>query len=294
MITDTLEFGESPLTDILLVALGGTIACKKTQKGLVPKVPPRELLQYAYRHRPGRIGKFLTWFLGAIFNIPSGRFHVVTPFEEGIDSSLMFFEDWIRVARIVYDLQMEYNLPALLTTGTDSLADLGDICHLTFPYGMPGTFITGSQIEINQDRTDAIFNLRSAIHMAATAAAIQKEANDLFSEVYVVEGNRVNYPHNLIKTLSETSGERMDQFTFGDGFASHLTGDPVRYHPQIRNALVNLRSSVFRIRNVLDVIGQTYLGFYDPRRIPRTDSCLRETTHKTEFDGKFNPALRRN
>ena len=128
---------------ILLLALGGTIACVPTKRGLMPKLRARELI--------------------AQIRIPWG---VAVTGEDFLKRTVLFPQDWNAVATKIF---REYDAfdGFVITLGTDSLAYTAAALSLALQNLSKPVVLTGAMRPLHHPRTDAKKNLRAAIAVAA-------------------------------------------------------------------------------------------------------------------------------
>ncbi|MEH7115994.1 asparaginase [Neobacillus vireti] len=130
---------------ILLLATGGTIASVERNEGLVPELSVEELLNFlpetsSYVHVDGRI----------IMNI---------------DSTNLQPEQWIKIAEAVYTHYNEYD-GFVITHGTDTLAYTSSALSYMLQGLEKPVVLTGSQVPISFQKTDAKKNVSDALRFA--------------------------------------------------------------------------------------------------------------------------------
>lgn len=131
---------------ILLIATGGTIACKQTEEGLMPLLTSEELLDL----------------------VPSIRqlCEIDTIQIMNLDSTNIQPKHWLMMARTVRDHYSDYD-GFVICHGTDTMAyTAAALSYLMQNLGKP-VVITGAQKPITEENTDARTNLEDSIRYAA-------------------------------------------------------------------------------------------------------------------------------
>ena len=131
------------MNKILLITTGGTLACTPTPQGLMPTLKGRDILGYS-KHSEADI--------------------TVYDFKL-IDSSIMTDEDRAELAQIIWDKKDEYD-SFIVSHGTDSMAYTAAYLDCALPNFGKSIIITGAQLPLPQEGTDAIDNLNLAIEAA--------------------------------------------------------------------------------------------------------------------------------
>lgn len=135
---------------ILMIATGGTIACKRTEKGLEPVLTSDELLSFV----PG-VRAFC---------------HVDTLSLMNKDSTEITPQDWLAMAACIQDNYDAYD-GFVVCHGTDTMAyTSAALCYLIQNSPKP-IVVTGSQQPIDMETTDARLNLSDSFLYAATSGA---------------------------------------------------------------------------------------------------------------------------
>ncbi len=147
-ISSKLQGGS--MKNILMISTGGTIASSKGENGLQPEYEVEELINF----------------------LPSAdtSYKVTGKSLMKIDSSNMTPNDWIKIARTVYDEYNNYD-GFVITHGTDTMAYTS--CALTYmltELDKP-VILTGSQYPISKEHTDAIQNLNDSLKFASEQLA---------------------------------------------------------------------------------------------------------------------------
>ena len=132
---------------ILVLATGGTIASEAGANGLEPA------------HGAGGL---LPYLVGVAEN-----YEITTKDILHLDSSNIQPEEWILIARSVYEHHKEYD-GIIITHGTDTMAYTASILsYMLFNIPIP-VVLTGSQLPMSHPLTDAADNMRYAFAMAAS------------------------------------------------------------------------------------------------------------------------------
>ena len=130
---------------ILLLGTGGTIASKQTEDGLQPALTAPEILEYV----PG-VERYCDIDVKQVCNI---------------DSTNMSPEIWSQIVRAIEANYDHYN-GFVITHGTDTMAYTSAALSYMIQNSRKPIVITGSQMPINTDSTDAKVNLRDSIYYA--------------------------------------------------------------------------------------------------------------------------------
>ena len=131
---------------ILLLATGGTIACKATEDGLTPMLSSEELLRYI----PSATD-FCTIDTVQLMNIDSTNIHP---------------DHWVRISRAVKSYYDQYD-GFVIAHGTDTMAYTAAALSYLIQNSRKPIVITGSQRPISMDVTDAKENLLDSLRYAA-------------------------------------------------------------------------------------------------------------------------------
>lgn len=138
------------LKKILLIATGGTIASKYTDRGLAPQLSSQELLSY----------------------VPEAesfcQVDTVQPFS--MDSTNMGPEQWLELAAIV-EKKYDYYDGFVICHGTDTMAYTAAALSYLIQYNRRPVVITGAQKPIDLAITDAKANLRDSLRFASDSRA---------------------------------------------------------------------------------------------------------------------------
>ena len=131
---------------ILLIATGGTIASKYTERGLSPQISGQELLQY----------------------IPEAaafcRIDVLQPFS--LDSTNVKWEQWLILTALIRDHYTEYD-GFVICHGTDTMAYTAAALSYLVQNSPKPIAVTGAQRPIDLPDTDARMNLLDSLRFAA-------------------------------------------------------------------------------------------------------------------------------
>ena len=154
---------------ILLLTTGGTIASQHTEDGLAPNITGEELRRC--------VGGMLQEFDVTVRDI----LH--------LDSSNMQPEEWVLIARAVYETGRAFD-GVVITHGTDTMSYTA--AALSFMLrGIPiPVVLTGAQLPITHPLSDAADNLRTAFAMAAAG----------YGGVYLAFDRRVILGTRAVKT----------------------------------------------------------------------------------------------
>lgn len=126
---------------ILLIATGGTIASKKTEKGLTPGLNPEDILKYVPRVR--------------------GLCEVEAVQLFNVDSTNMSPDRWITIAAKVKECFDDYDGFVILH-GTDTMSYTAAALSYLIQNSRKPIVITGSQRPIEKERTDAVANVEDS------------------------------------------------------------------------------------------------------------------------------------
>lgn len=132
---------------ILLITTGGTIACIKTSKGLIPHATPEELLNEA------KVVKE--------FCMPTGLNLMC------IDSTDMLPSDWVTIAECIKEHYDNYD-GFVICHGTDTLSYTASALSYLIQNSKKPIVLTGAQKPISTDSTDARNNLIDSFRYAVS------------------------------------------------------------------------------------------------------------------------------
>ncbi len=132
---------------ILVLATGGTIASEAGEHGLQPAMDA---------------GNFLPYLAGVAEN-----YEITTKDILHLDSSNIQPEEWVLIARSVYEAYRDY-AGIIITHGTDTLAYTASILSYMLKNLPVPVVLTGSQLPMTHPLTDAADNMRYAFAMAAS------------------------------------------------------------------------------------------------------------------------------
>ena len=137
---------------ILLLTTGGTIASTNSTEGLLPTIDGAALSRLTE-------------------NV-SKNYHVTTKDILHLDSSNMQPEEWLYIARCIFEELHTFDYDGVLIThGTDTMAYTASALSFLLP-GVPvPVVLTGSQLPVEHPLTDAMENLRTSFAMAASGTA---------------------------------------------------------------------------------------------------------------------------
>ena len=131
---------------ILLIATGGTIACKKENNGLIPSLDCNELLSYL-----DDISSICKIKCIQLFNL---------------DSTNMTYKNWSKIATLIKDKYDEYD-GFVITHGTDTMAYAASALSYMIQNSYKPIVLTGSQKSIYMKDNDARNNLTNAFIYAS-------------------------------------------------------------------------------------------------------------------------------
>lgn len=131
---------------ILLLATGGTIACKPYNNGLSPVLDGHELLSYL-----DDISAFCEVDVRQVFNL---------------DSTNMTYKHWLKIASIIKDNYPKYD-GFVITHGTDTMAYAASALSYMIQNSKKPIVLTGSQKSIYMRDNDARNNLFNALLFAS-------------------------------------------------------------------------------------------------------------------------------
>ena len=131
---------------ILLIATGGTIACKKSEDGLTPLLTSDELLSYVPQ--------------------ASSFCQVTTVQLMNIDSTNMSSDNWLWISNCVQRNYEAYD-GFVITHGTDTMAYTAAVLSYLIQNPRKPVVITGAQKPIDMDNTDARVNLLDSLRFAS-------------------------------------------------------------------------------------------------------------------------------
>lgn len=132
---------------ILVLATGGTIASEAGENGLQPSL---------------QAGGLLPYLVGVAEN-----YEITTKDILHLDSSNIQPEEWVIIARSVFEHHKEYD-GIIITHGTDTMAYTASILSYMLPNIPIPVVLTGSQLPMSHPLTDAADNMRYAFAMAAS------------------------------------------------------------------------------------------------------------------------------
>ncbi len=194
---------------ILLIATGGTIACKMEQDGLTPVLSSEELLSY----------------LPSAKNIAD----VETLNLFNLDSSNICPDHWLKMARAVEENYDTYD-GFVICHGTDTLAFTAAALSYLIQGGQKPIVVTGAQKPINTDISDAKQNLSDSLFYACQGLG----GVSVVFDGKVIAGTRAKKTHTKsyhafssinFPYLALFQGSRLVRF-----FEEHNAPRPVFYH----------------------------------------------------------------
>ena len=135
---------------ILLIATGGTIASRYTERGLSPQISGNELLQY--------IPEVETFC----------RIDAIQPFS--LDSTNVKWEQWLILAALIRDHYSSYD-GFVICHGTDTMAYTAAALSYLVQHSAKPIVVTGAQRPIDLPDTDARTNLLDSVRFASDPRA---------------------------------------------------------------------------------------------------------------------------
>ena len=157
---------------ILLIATGGTIACKKSDSGLSPAMTIDEILSYV-----PQINDFCQVTSLQLFNIDSTD---ITPVH------------WLAIARTIKDNYALYDGFVILH-GTDTMAYTAAVLSYLIRNNRKPVVLTGAQKPVNTDVTDAKTNLFDSFLYCTDSGA---HGVQIVFDGKVIEGTRAKKTHS--------------------------------------------------------------------------------------------------
>lgn len=131
---------------ILLIATGGTIASRHTEKGLSPQISGEELLGYIPEAKD------------------FSRIDVIQPFS--LDSTNVHYRQWLILAGLIREHYESYD-GFVICHGTDTMAYTAAALSYLVQHSDKPIVITGAQRPIDLPDTDARTNLMDSVRFAA-------------------------------------------------------------------------------------------------------------------------------
>lgn len=196
---------------ILLLATGGTIASINGKRGLAPEIKPEVLLSY----------------------LPKGHYTVDSQLLMNIDSTNMQPEYWVEIAESIYKNYSDYD-GFVITHGTDTMAYTSAALSYMLQHLRKPVVITGSQVPIKYEKTDAIRNLLDAFRFACEEVG----------GVFLVFNGRVIKGTRAIKLRTK----RYDAFeSVNHPYVAFIDDEKITYHqqmPPIQNGEIQLDTSL--------------------------------------------------
>ena len=183
------ERGEKRMMkQILVIATGGTIACRSTEKGLVPQIAMEEFLNYV----PKIHGMC--------------KLHAIQLMN--VDSTNIQPKNWLQIASVIKENYQKYDGFVILH-GTDTMAYTAAALSYLIQNSRKPIVLTGAQKPIDEDITDAKSNIIQSILYATSDASTN--VNFVF-DGEVIAGTRgrkirsksfnaftsVNFPHKAV------------------------------------------------------------------------------------------------
>lgn len=180
---------------ILLLATGGTIASVEGNEGLVPGLSVDELLHYLPE--------------------PTSGLKIEGKILMNQDSTNLQPEDWVTIAEAVYKYYDDYD-GFVITHGTDTLAYTSSALSYMLQGLTKPVVLTGSQVPISFQKTDARKNVADALRFAC----------EEIGGVYIVFDGRVILGTRAVKMRTKS----YDAFeSINHPYVAYVNKDEVKY-----------------------------------------------------------------
>lgn len=226
--------------NILLIATGGTIASKKTEEGLAPRITSEELLGYV-----PEIREFCNVDAMQLINI---------------DSTNIQPEYWGLMAETIERNYGKYD-GFVISHGTDTMAYTSAALSYLIQNPDKPVIITGAQKPINADITDAKKNLLDSFRFAAEKGV---------GGVYLVFDGKaiVGTRARKVKSKSYSAFESInfpvaaiiDDSRITRYIRNEKSAEPVKFYKNIYPSIFLLKLAPGMEPDVLDYIGEKYEG----------------------------------
>lgn len=190
----------SLMKKLLLLTTGGTIASVEGENGLTPGVTAEELLRYV-----SKLDNDYTMETTSLMNL---------------DSTNMQPEYWVKIAEAIKENYEHYD-GFVITHGTDTMAYTSAALSYMLQYSQKPIVITGSQIPITFQKTDAKKNITDAIRFACEGVG----------GVYVVFDGRVIQGTRAIK-LRTKSYDAFESINYP--YIAFISEEQITYNKQVR------------------------------------------------------------
>jgi L-asparaginase len=185
---------------LLLLATGGTIASLKGEEGLAPGMKAEELLGFLPKEHPD--------------------YHIESKLLMNIDSTNMQPEFWVKIAEAVADHYDHYD-GFVITHGTDTMAYTSAALSYMLQNAAKPIVVTGSQVPISFNRTDAKKNIADAIRFAC----------EDIGGIFVVFDGRVIQGTRAVKLRTKS----YDAFeSINHPYIAYINGSKVTYNNPVR------------------------------------------------------------
>lgn len=189
---------------ILLIATGGTIASVKGEEGLSPALTAEELTGYVPKHSP--------------------NYRLDSQILMNIDSTNMQPEYWVKIAEAIYENYHRYD-GFVITHGTDTMAYTASALSYMLQNLNKPVVLTGSQVPISFERTDAKKNLSDAVRFACEEVG----------GVFIVFDGRVILGTRAVKMRTKS----YDAFeSINHPYIAYIHHDQVDYQYELRSEAV--------------------------------------------------------
>lgn len=210
---------------ILMLATGGTIACRQTGHGLSPALTGEELLEFAPQ---------LHYIC---------RITVINPIN--VDSTDITVNHRLRLARLIWENRDLYD-GFVVTHGTDTIGFTAAMLYHLLPNFPKPVILTGSLMPVGAPDSDADSNLLGAFRFACTEYA----GVAAFVTGKLVRGN------HLVKVDSQSVDAFRSVGAGADGVVSS-TGQPMLLHMQPHNGepalITQVNGSVMLLKLIPDL-----------------------------------------
>ncbi len=181
---------------ILLLATGGTIACVPGEEGLAPGLQGQDMLDLVSRenHNDTVECKLLM----------------------NIDSTNMQPESWVKIAEAIYENYHSYD-GFVITHGTDTMAYTSAALSYMLQHSAKPIVLTGSQVPIQEKKTDAKKNITDALRFAC----------EDIGGVFVVFDGRVIRGTRAVKLRTKS----YDAFeSINHPYVAYIHGSEIKYN----------------------------------------------------------------
>lgn len=191
------------MKNILLLSTGGTIASIEGKEGLTPGLSADDLVSHFQNTMSGVTVKCVSLM--------------------SMDSTNMQPENWVQIANAISSYYEQYD-GFVITHGTDTLAYTSAALSYMLQHLRKPVVVTGSQVPISYQKTDARRNLADALRFAC----------EDIGGVYVVFDGRVIVGTRAVKMRTKS----YDAFeSINHPYVANIKGNDVHYHWQPSQSL---------------------------------------------------------